>query len=71
MHASIELYFSRSSGFIRLTSRVDLESVRFKILDILMNHFFYLNNAEYLSAPRFDFIQQKGYEYDYGLFYCF
>ena len=70
VHASFELYLSRNSGFIHLTSRVDLEKVRFKILDIVMNHIFYLNNGEYLSTPRLDFIRQKGYEYDYVLFYC-
>ena len=46
-HASIELYVSRNSGFIHLTSKVDLESVRFKILDIAINHIFYKNNGEY------------------------
>ena len=61
VHASIELYVSRGSGFIHLFSRVELESVGFNILDIVMNHIFYLTNAEYLSTPRFDFIQLNGY----------
>ena len=68
-HASIELYVSRNSGFIHLTSKVDLESVRFKILDIAINHIFYKNNGEYLSSPRHYFTQQKGYKYGYVLFY--
>ena len=71
VHDSIELYVSRNSGFIHLTSTVDLESVRFKILNIVMNCIFYLNNGEYLSTPRLDFIQQMGHEYDCVLSYCF
>ena len=68
VHRSIDIYVAKNSGYIHMTSRVNLYSLRSQVLDIVSNHPFYRRNFEYLPSPKLQFVQQKGYQYDYILF---
>ena len=68
VHRSIHIYVAKNSGYIHMTSRVDLYSLHSQVLDIISNHPFYRRNFEYLPSPKLQFVQQKGYQYDYILF---
>ena len=65
-----------------MTSRVDLECLRYWIFDVINNHLFFKRNFRYqphqradfmqqsFYGPWLEFVQQKGYQYDYILFDC-
>ena len=61
VHASIESYISKKTAYIHITSRVDLEHDCYQIISIARDCVAY---SAYL-----DFVQQKGYQYDYILLY--
>lgn len=68
IHPSLDVYVAKNSGRIHLTSRVDLDCLRFQILNLVNYHLFYRRIFEYLPRPDLNFVQQKGYQYDYILF---
>ena len=68
VHSSIRLYLAKNSGNIHLTSRVDLDNCRCRIFSIVRSHPFYYQNESYFYSLDFEFVQQKGNEYDYILF---
>ena len=62
VHISIDLYVSKTTGYVHLTSRIDLQNARAAI-------FCSVKRCCTAYQVTLDFIQQKGYEYDYILFY--
>ena len=66
-HPSVDVYIPKNAGRIYLTSRLDLECVSFQILNLANEHVFRWFNKHYF-CPRFEFVRQKGYQYDYTLF---
>ena len=67
IHPSLDVYVTKKSGRIQLTSRADLDCLRFQILKLVHYHLFYLQNLEHLPRPDLNFVQQKGYQYNYIL----
>ena len=65
VHRSVDICLAKNSGYIHMTSQVDLFSLRSQVLDIVSNHPFYRKNFEYLPSPKLQFVQQIGYHYDY------
>ena len=82
VHPSVDVYVAKNSGPINITSRVDLEWLRYRIFDVINNHLFFERNFRYqphqgpdfiqqsFYGPRLEFVQQKGYQYDYILLDC-
>ena len=82
VHPSVDVYVAKNSGRIHITSRVDLECLRYRISDVINKHLFFERNFRYqphegpdfiqqsFYGPRLEFVQQKGYQNDYILFDC-
>ena len=68
VHCSIDICVAKNFGYIHITSRVDLYSFLSQVVDIVSNRPFYRRNVEYLPSPKLQFVQQRGYQYDYILF---
>ena len=68
MHRPIDIYVAKNFGYIHMTSRVDLYSLRSQVVDIVSNCPFYRRNFGYLPSPKLQLVQQRGYQYDYILF---
>ena len=62
------MFVAKNSGRIHLNSQADLDCLRFQILNLVNYHLFYLQNLEHLPRPDLNFVQQKGYQYNYILF---
>ena len=65
IHPSLDVYVVKDSGRIHLTSQVDLDCLLFQISNLVNYHLFHHQNFEYLD---YNFVQQKGYQYNYILF---
>lgn len=63
-HASIGLNVSKRTGHVHLTSRIELQNVQAAI-------FCSVKRTGIAYPVALDFIQQKGYKYNYILFHCF
>ena len=63
-HASIGLNVSKRTGHVHLTSRIELQNVQAAI-------FCSVKRTRIAYPVALDFIQQKGYKYNYILFHCF
>ena len=62
VHPSVDVYVAKNSGRIHITSRVDLECLRYRIFDIIDNLLFFERNFRYQPHQGPDFIQQDFYE---------
>ena len=66
---SVDVYIAKNSGRLHLTSRVDLECLSFQILNLPNNHTFrWFGNRKHYFCSRIEFVQHKGYQFDYILF---
>ena len=61
VHPSVDVYVAKNSGRIHITSRVDLECLRYRIFDIIDNLLFFERNFRYQPHHGPDFIQQGFY----------
>ena len=57
VHISIDLYVPKRTGYVRLTSRIDLQNARAATFCSIKRCI--------VNSATLDFIQKKGYEYDY------
>ena len=82
VHPYVDVYVAKNSGRIHITSCVDLECLHYRIFDVINNHLFFERSFCYqphqgpdfiqqrFYGPQHEFVQQKGYQYDYILFDC-